>query len=148
MTKTIEGVSDLLKAKLEALVDGDGARIIPEVMAFPSGLKTQYPSAEIMPFGQITTKRLAMGPGPNERIIPFQIKLYQEVTEAGVGTEEGSKRIKQAIDAVLSSFDTDKDLNNEIEMVMVDTVELDYSARIPNAVATFTVRCAIIITNV
>lgn len=147
-TKTITGISALLKAKLEALVDGSTNRIIPEVLEYPTGTKTAYPSVEILPIGSIATKRVEFTGGVGARLqreITFKIKIFQESTDQGAGNEEALARVKSAVDAILSSFDSDPDLSDEVASVVAEDAEIDFSSRFPNALATIDVRCVIIV---
>lgn len=144
MANTIAGISALIKTKLESIVDGSSNRIIPEVLEYPTGAKTKYPSAEILPTGVITTKRIEMGNGRNERVINFRIKLYQENTDAGIA-EGATARVAAAIDAILEDFDGDPDLGDEVASIIIESVQIDYAVRFPEASATMDVRCAIIV---
>jgi len=147
-TKTIVGISALIKTKLESLVDGDSNRIIPEVLEYPTGKKTEYPSVEILPIGSIITKRIELTAATGarlERAITFRIKVYQDSTEQGAGNETAITRTKNAIDAILSSFDTDPNLSEEVALAVAEEAEIDFSARFPNALATIDVRCVIIV---
>ncbi|MFA5168815.1 MAG: hypothetical protein WC530_09840 [Candidatus Omnitrophota bacterium] len=145
--KTIAGISELIVTKLEGLVDGSSNRIIPEVLGYPSGTKTMYPSAEVLPTAAISTRKLETTGGVGarlERVINFQIKLYQEAAEASMGAESLG-RVSAAVDAILSSFDTDPDLSDEVAGIVADDVIIDYAVRFPNAVATINLRCVIIV---
>jgi len=147
-TKTILGLSALIKLKLESLVDGSSNRIIPEVLEYPTGEKEAYPSAEILPIDTITTERIEMTGGTGKRLkreITFRIKIFQDSSQQGIGNALALARACEAVDAILSSFDSDPDLSDEVAAVHADTCEIDYSARFPNAVATVNLRCVIIV---
>jgi len=75
MANTLAGVSALIKTKLEALVDGSSDPILSSVLEEPRGEKVDYPCAEILPTGGVTTKRIDTG--RNERTFSFRIMVYQ-----------------------------------------------------------------------
>lgn len=145
-TKTLVGISALLKDKLEGLQSG-GEDIFASVLEEPRGDKINYPCAEILPTGGSTVKRIAMG-GLNSRTITFRIYLYQEQSEPGKTSEEANDRLKDVCDAVIESFDRDPDLGNEIENCLLSKMAYDFTGgRGAGPFATFDVECDIIVQN-
>lgn len=146
-TKTLTGISALIKTKLESLVDGSSNALIASVLEEPRGEKVNYPCAEIMPTGGSTVRRIAMG-GLNSRTFTFKIYLYQEQSEQGKTSEGANDRLKSVCDAIIHAFDVDPDLGNEIENCMLAKMDYNFTGgREAGPFATFELECDIIVPN-
>lgn len=122
--QTYANLLSLLKTKLENIVDsGTPPKTILQVVydygeSQPSG----YPYANIL---------VEAGDGEpidsarNQRNFVFRIDLYQEYNEGGKTKAEAKTAMIGAIDAIIASFDTDKQLGGNVTVVRVVPVRLD-----------------------
>lgn len=144
METTLAGIKTLLKNKISAL-QISGADIFGEVYDYAEGDFKEYPAAVIRNTGSdgsgIDTARI-------ERIFHFTIDLYQEQTHAGKTKEEADELMTAAVDAVITSFDKDKDLSGQIEIVKV--IKADFDFKVAAGVFNFAsikVDCLVIVPN-
>lgn len=147
MATTTKEIRDLIVDKLEAIDSDDSGAgaIFGQVFAYAQGDFTDYPVAVVRPTGgrgtEIDTHR-------NERIFTFEITLYQEQSVAGKTKEDADAIVVEAADKVIESFDRDKDLGGEVEIVKVISFTYDFQSRAGTYnFATFQVEAVVIVPN-
>lgn len=141
--QTYTAVMALIKAKLEAIVDGNDETILKAVYDYNIGTPSGYPIAVIQDRAgegsMIDTHR-------NERMFEFDIVLYQEIGEKT--QDEAATLMRTAVDAVLEAFDEDRNLSENVARVQVVPVSFDYTTQNgPHAFATFNIRVVDVVDN-
>jgi hypothetical protein len=91
-------IKTAIKTKLEA-IDG-----ILNVYGYEKGDLDGYPSAVVL-LDAISAEYETNQ--EDSRKYTFKIKIYQEMSDDGVGTEEAESRIESLIDEVLDTFEDD-----------------------------------------
>jgi hypothetical protein len=139
MSQTYTNLISKLKAKLEALKDGNDVAIFKNVFDYAEGDFSGYPSATIVEKGgagqTIDTHR-------TERAFTFEITLYQEQSQAGKTKSEAATIMRSIVDQVIQSFDEDPQLGGEVMRVVVVDVVLDFAVKQGTFnFARFTVQC-------
>lgn len=129
MTSTLEGVRDLLVAKLRAMEDTRmgvpaDTKLFADVRAHADGGQKKWPAAVVWPTGWdgqvIDTHRY-------ERTYHFRIELMQEISEPGKGKAEAGEIMVYRSDRVMQALDQDKDLGGEVEIVNPVSATYDFS---------------------
>lgn len=136
------GVRDLIAQKLASLNEA-GDPIFGQVTPYADGNFTAYPAAVVRPEsgrGDVRdTHRI-------ERVLAFEVGLWQEQGESGRTKEEADERIVACADRVVEAFDRDKDLGGEVMIVNVISVQFDFSAAAgARNVARFTVEARVLV---
>ena len=145
MSKTLAQIKALIKAKLQTLVDGGGISIFKDIYDYPTGKFTSFPAIVIVNTGASGTW---LDCGRNERTFTFTLELYQEQL-ANKTQSEADIIMTACADAILTAFDTDKDLAGEVEIVRVVSATFDFKGgnTEPFNFATFNIECVAIVPN-
>lgn len=122
MTNTLEGIRDLIIAKLEAL-EIASEPIFGTVRFFAGDIK-DYPAAIVTPLGWDAT---VLDTHSNERTFRFKVEMIQEISEAGTGKEDANEKLTKVADIVTTAFDQDKDLGGEVMIVNPVKASYDFS---------------------
>ena len=144
MTTSIAGIMALLKTKIEGVKIG-GVSAFGVVLDHADGDFINYPAAVITESGG---KGSVMDTHHNERIMQFSIKLYQEQSRAGKDKKKAADTMRAITDAVLVSFDRDKDLSGAIDILRV--VEFDTTFKVAAGTfnfATLRVEAVVLVLN-
>jgi len=135
----------ILVDKITALEKSAGVNLFNDVIPRSEGNFTKYPVVTIDTKGgrgtRIDTHRI-------ERTFVFEIKLWQEESQAGKTKEEAVDIMRAASEIVMESFDKDQDLSGEVETVNV--VNFDYSFKVVPATfvfATYTIEVVVVLPN-
>jgi hypothetical protein len=145
MTSTLKGLKALIKTKLEGLVESGTEVIFEDVFDYPNGDFKNYPVAVILNTGASGS---FLDTARNERTFHFTINLYQENTDAGEDKETADEVMTETVDAVINSFDKDKDLGGEVEIIRV--VEATFDFKITAGTFNFAsikVDCVVVVPN-
>jgi hypothetical protein len=145
MIYTLAGISGLIKTKLEGLKDNNDVAILGDVFDYPQGDFKKFPACVIMPKSSsgelIDTAR-------NERTFRFEIDLYQENTDSGKTKSEAMDIMKRIVDRITESFDTDKDLGGEVEIIRAVGATFDFRVAAGTfQFAAITVDCLTVVPN-
>lgn len=122
MAQTLAEVILLLETKLKSLHNGT-APIFGDVFKYAQGDFAKYPVAAVYETGG---KGAVIDTHRNQRTYNFTIKLYQEQSKAGKTKAEASLIMRGATDAILTAFDTDKDLGGQVDIVRVVEFDSDF----------------------
>jgi len=129
MADTLTSIIPLIVAKVAALKNGT-APIFVSVLDHADGDFTGFPAACIYETGGdgsvADTHR-------NLRTFKYTIKLYQEQSKAGKSKAAAAAIMRDAVDRILTAFDTDRDLAGEVGTVRV----LDFDTNFQVASGTF-----------
>lgn len=144
MKTTLVDIKALLVTKIESIVDG-GDSIFGMIKDYATGDFNKYPAVIIRPTGgtgeYVDTAR-------NERTFTFTIDLYQEQSKQGKTQEEATDIMESAVDKILTAFDQDKTLGNEVQTVEVVEMEFDFSnTKGTYNFASFEVNCVVVVDN-
>lgn len=126
MATKLEEIRDILKTKMQSLVDGESNPLLQDVFDYPTGPGNleKYPVAVILPTGG--SEGETKDTGRNLRMFNFDIFIYQEQTPSGKNKETANDTMTKVVDAVLIAFDRDYNLNFEVSRVHVVGMEFDY----------------------
>lgn len=142
---TIAEIKALIKTKIESLLDGEGNSIFGQVKDYVEGDFEKYPAVIITP---VEFDGETIDTARNERNFSFEIRLYQEQGHAGKTKEEADEIMTECADRIITAFDQDQDLSNEIEKVRVikGNFQLEVAKGTFNF-ATFVINCLVVLPN-
>lgn len=145
MKTTIKDIKPLIVTKLQGLMDNESPQnvLIGEVFDYANGDFSKYPVAVVRSVGGKggveDTHRI-------ERVFSFTITLYQEQSKAGETKDLADQKMTDISDAILTAFDTDKDLGGELQIVRVVDFDFDFAVRAGTFnFATFRVDCVVMV---
>ena len=142
---TLKDIRDLIVTKIQGIKDVNNNAIFLDVFDYPMGEFTKYPSAVILPKnadGVILTTR------QNARVFTFDVSLYQEQTPAGKTAQEANTVMTSAVDLFIKAFDSDKNLNFQVDYVRVVKMDFNFKAQTgPFVFAKFEVECEVLVQN-
>jgi len=142
MAKTIKDIEILLKAKIDDLKIS-GVNVFAETHDHAEGDFTKYPAACVVYTGSrgqiIDTHR-------NERVFSFEIRMFQEQSQAGKTKQQAHDLMRDALDAIVEAFDHDQSLGNEVETVKVVEFDADFEVKAGTFnFATLKVDCLVVV---
>jgi len=126
LVKTYTGLKAILKTKLEGILGGDSTKLLEAVYTQEETEITGYPSALITEFAG---EGSILDTARNEREWQFQIQVLQSVGNNS-SPEQASVIVLDAVDRILTSFDTDPQLidsNGEMQVLKVRVLPLDFA---------------------
>ena len=101
----------------------EGITQLNKVYAYEETQIEGYPAATI---SISDTEVEEMDTGFNFRTYGFTIRIYQEISEAGLGTDEGERIMRALIDAVILKFDQDITLGDNCIMCKPVPIKAGY----------------------
>jgi hypothetical protein len=122
MAQTLQAVIALLETKLKGLKNGT-APIFGDVFTYAEGDFKNFPTACVIESGG---KGDVIDSHRNQRTYNFVVKLYQEQGSTGKTKIEASTIMREAADAILLAFDSDKDLGGQVDIVRVVEFSTDF----------------------
>jgi hypothetical protein len=145
MRQTYGNLVAKLKTKLQSIVNGDGETMLYQVLDYKGAEMTGYPTALVI---DAISRGELIDTHRNERIFAFNILLYQEQSSAGKTKEEATIAMRNTVDSIIESFDTDPTLSGEVKYIKVVPTEIDYTVQQGSFIfATFLVECVDIVNN-
>ena len=144
MKTTLVEIKALLITKIQSIKVGD-VSVFGEIKDYATGDFTKYPAVVVRPLGgvgeYIDTAR-------NERTFSFAVELFQEQSEVGKSKEQASDILESVVDKLLTAFDQDKTLGNEVQTVEVVEMRFDFDNRKGTYnFANFEINCVVVVNN-
>lgn len=142
---TLKTIRDLIKTKVQGILNDSGEVVFQDVFDYAQGEFTKFPSAVIIPIGAdgviLTTRQ-------NARVFKFEVSMYQEQTPSGKTSSEANAVMTTAVDAFIKAFDSDKNLNFQVDYIKVVKMEFNFRAQTgPFVFAKFEVECEVLVQN-
>lgn len=148
MASTAKQIRDLIVPMLESMqvvVDGDPQDLFQEVFPFAQGSYEGFPVAIIRATGgsgeTIDTHRI-------ERTFTFDIQFLQVISDQGKDKEQANAIMLAACDLMVTMFDQDPTLANEVLKINVISFTYDFEQLTGSQVfATFQIEARVVVPN-
>lgn len=125
-------IKTAIKAKLEAMTG------IKNVYGYEKGDLNGYPSAVVLLEGITADYETNQ---EDSRKYTFKVKIYQEMSDDGVGAEEAESRLEALLDEVLEDFEDDWTLSGLCYKVNISGISGWSDRGTPTRVLEFTLDC-------